>query len=175
MINIRQKTANELKEEESLYRFGAAVAHGIPREVCPTYLVKRDGTKVDTWDLTEEQILGLIEIDLVDYSSPRGTYKKEDRHDLDAFKLASALKGKYIPSVAATLKLSQLETQYGHIVKDLIGSIGAMYDYEKARTVATFLKESNGEFEPATSEEIISILEQMVANEKMKKFAGRKK
>ena len=175
MINIRQKTANELRDEESLYKFGAAVAHGIPKTVCPTYLVKRDGTRIDTWDLTEEQILGLIEIDLVDYTSPRGNYRKDDRTDLDAFKLADVLKGKYVPSVAATLKLSQLELQYGHIVRDLIGTIGAMPTLDKARTVATFLKESNGEFEPATPEEIISILDQMVANEELKKAVGRRK
>lgn len=172
MINIRQKTAAELEEEKSLYSFGAHLVNGIPKPICPTYLVKRDGTRVDTYDLTEEQILGLIEIDLVDYTSPRGTYNRDNRTDLDAFRLAQEVKGHYVPSVSATLKLSQLEQQYGHIVRDLMGTIGSLTHFDNARVIAQFNKECNGDFSQVTQEEIIAVLEQMKINELARKNAN---
>lgn len=165
MINIRTKTEEEIKNEESLYAFGAQIAKGRPKTVCPTYLVKRDGTRVDTYDLTEKEILGLIEIDLVDYTNPRGNYKKDNRTDLDSFHLATELKGHYIPSIDATIKLANLEIQYGHIVRDLMGTIGALNHLSVAEVIARFNKESNGDFEPVTTEEAIVILEQMAVNE----------
>lgn len=169
MINIRYKTAAELEEEKSLYDFAARVAKGIPKPVCPTYLVKRDGTRVNTYDLTEQQILGLIEIDLVDYTSPRGTYNRDNRTDLDAIRLVQEIKGHYIPSVAATLKLCQLEQQYGHILRDLMGSFGSIKYFDNAKTIAEFNKECNGDFSQVTQEEIIAILEQMQNNELARK------
>lgn len=172
MINIRYKTAAELEEEKSLYDFGAHVARGIPKQVCPTYLVKRDGTRVNTYDLTEQQILGLIEIDLVDYTSPNGTYNRDNRTDLDAFRLVQEIRGHYIPSVSATLKLSQLEQQYGHIVRDLMGSFGSLSHFDNARAIAAFNKECNGDFSQVTQEEIIAILEQMKNNELARKNAN---
>lgn len=169
MINIRQKTQAEIREEESLNRFGAAVIHGIPKSVCPTYLMKRDGTKVDTNDLTEEQILGLIQSDLMDYASPQGSYKRTGRTDLDSFKLAEDLKGHYTPSLRATYQMMQLEQQYGHIVVDLMGSMGALVHRDKAKVIAQFQKETSGDFTPVQQDEIMAVIEQMAINEQAKK------
>ena len=169
MINIRQKTQAEISEEESLYRFGAAVVKGIPKSVCPTYLMKKDGTKVDTSDLTEEQILGLFQYDLMDYTSPQGSYKRTGRTDLDSFKLAEVLRGHYTPSLSAALQMEKWEQQYGHIVVDLMGGIGALSYRDKARVIAQFQKETNGDFTPVQQEEIIAVMEQMAINEQAKK------
>ena len=169
MINIRQKTALELKEEQSSYEFGAHIAKGISKTACPTYLVKRDGTRIDTWDLSEEQLLGLIQIDLVDFTSPSGNYKKENRFDLDTFKLLDSVKGHYTPSINATIKMAKLQTQYGHIVADIMGTMGCMKHFRNAKLIATFNKESALDFEPVTNYEVIDVLQQMALNEKNKK------
>lgn len=175
MINIRHKTDEEIKKEESLYRFGAQIAKGISKDVCPTYLVKKDGTKVDTWDLTEEQILGLIQIDLVDFSSPKGNYQRENRHDVDAFKLISAIKGHYTPSIEATIKLMQLHSQYGHIVADIMGSIGCNKYFNDAKTIAAFNKEASGDFDKVSDYEVLEVLEQMALNAKNRKNANTRR
>ena len=155
MINIRQKTQAEMNEEEGLYRFAAAVVHGLPKSVCPTYLIGRDGRKVNTNDLTEDQILELIQIDLIDYVSPQGSYKRTGKTDLDSFKLANVLKGHYIPSLNAALQMLIWEQQYGHIVTDLMGSIGTLAYRDRAK--------------------IIAVIEQMIINEQAKKNASSMK
>ena len=175
MINIRHKTDDEIKEEESLYRFGAQIAKGIPKDVCPTYLVKRDGTRVDTWDLTEDQILGLIQIDLVDFTSPKGNYKKDGRSDLDTFKLIDAIKKHYKPSIEATIKLASLQPEYGHIIADIIGSIGCAKYFSDAKTIATFNKEASGDFDKVSDYEVLEVLEQMAINEKNRKNANTRR
>lgn len=175
MINVRTKTTKEIEEQESLYRFGAAVAKGIPMTVCKTYLMKKDGTKVDTRDLSEQEILGLIANDLKDYSNPNGTYKTNPRTGVDSFKLADAIRDTYTPSIDATIQLYQMKEVYGHIVADLMGSLGSYKISDKAETIARFNKESNGDFSPVETQELISVLQQMSYNEQMRKQQSSKR
>lgn len=169
MINIIKKTEQEINEEQNLYKMGANIADGIVKKVCPTYLIKNDGTKVNTYDLNEEQILGLIQNDLIDYTSTQGTYKTTGRTDLDAIKLAENLKGHYTPSINATLRLTQLEQKFGHIVKDVMGSFGALEHFNKARIIAKFQKDCANDFTQVQQEEIVEVLEQMAINEEKKR------
>lgn len=169
MINIHTKTAQELDKENADYRFGAALVKGIPFEACPTYLMKRDGTRVDTKDLTEEQIIGLIESDVRDFNSPEGSYKKTGRTGLDTFKLIDAVKDTWTPSYEALLQIAGMEQQYGHIIADIMGSIDKNDVRGKARTIASFQKQSNGDFSQVTTDEIMGIIQQMAYNEQMKK------
>lgn len=172
MIKIYQKTQQELENEQKLYNFGAAVAKGMAREACPTYLMKKDGTKVDTYNLTEEQILGIVQNDLIDYVSPQGTYKTTGKIHLDSFVLAEKLNGHYHPSAQGILQFAKMEQQFGGIVRDLMGSFGALKGYEKARVIAQYQKECSGDFLQPNSNEILDVLQQMVVNEQAKKNAS---
>lgn len=166
MIKIMQKTQAEIEKEEADYRLGAALAKGVPMKVCKTYLTKRDGTKVETRDLTENQILVLIYNDLLDFLYPQGSYKTTGRTDLDSFKLITILKEHgYTPSVNAVLQLTQMEQQFGHIVMDIIGSFGTAH-FSEARIIAKFQKESAGDYSQVQNSEIIAVLKQMEINEK---------
>ena len=174
MINVRQKTQAEIEQQEADYRFGAALVKGIPLKVCKTYLTKKDGSRVDTRDLTEEEILGLIHNDLIDFSSAQGSYKTTGRIGLDTFKLIEALKENgYTLSVNAVLQLSQMEQQFGHIVMDVMGSFGTAH-FDKARTIAQFQKESSGDYSQVQTDEVMAVLEQMAVNEKNRKSSKRR-
>lgn len=175
MINVRQKTQSEIEKEAADYRFGASVAGAgaIPMTVCKTYLTKKDGTRVDTRDLTEDQIVGLIYNDLIDFSSAQGSYKTTGRTGLDSGKLIEALRENgYTPSVNAVLQMSQMEQQFGHIVMDIIGSFRTNH-FDRARTIAQFQKESSGDYSQVQTDEIVAVLEQMAVNEKNRNSSKR--
>ncbi len=169
MIKIFYKTKEELEEENGLYHWAAIEVKGIPKVACPTYLIKNDGTKVDTTDLTEEEIMAIIEQDVKDFSSPIGSYKTTGNNHLDSFDLIDATKNSWTPSVDAILQTYHMEKTYGHIMADIRGAMDKNNIVDKAQTIAKFLKEANGYFEPTTKEETIITLQQMSYNEKMKK------
>lgn len=166
MINVYTKTQEEIAKQDSDYARGAAMAGRGARKfsVCPTYLMKKDGTKVDTRDLTEQDMMTLISLDLQDYANPQGTYKSQGRTDLDAFKLLETVKGQNKFSLGSIAQLLQMEDVYGHIVMDLMGSIDGNEALGKARTIASFNKESNGDFSPVDKQDLIAVIQQMQAN-----------
>lgn len=173
MINIYRKNSDELAKEQSEYDFAAHIVKGIPYKACETYLIKKDGTKIDTKDLTEEDILNLIELDLRDFLSPQGSYKTSNRPGLDTFKLLNALENVWDPSYNAILRLYGMQQKYGHIVADLIGTIDKKGIRNLANTIATFQKESNGDFSVVSLEEVITVIEQLSYNEQMRKQNSR--
>ena len=158
MINIHTKIAQELERENADYRFGDALVKEITFKVFPTYLMKKDGTRVDTKDLTEEQILGLIESDVRDFSSSQGSYKTTWMSGLDTFKLIEAVRDTWTPSYEALLQIVGMEQQYGHIIADIMGSVDKNNVGGKARTIASFQKQSNGDFSQVTTDEIMAIM-----------------
>ena len=173
MINIYRKNSDELAKEQSEYDFAAHIVKGLPYKVCETYLIKKDGTKINTKDLTEEDILNLIELDLRDFLSPQGSYKTSNRAGLDTFKLLDTLENVWDPSYNAMLRLCNMQNQYGHIVADIMGIIDKKGIRNIAQTIATFQKESNGDFSDISLEEVITVIEQLSYNEQMRKQNSR--
>lgn len=104
--------------------------------------MKKDGTRVDAKDLTEKQIIGLIESDVRDI---------------------------WTPSYEALLQIAGMEQQYGNIISDVMGSVDKYDVRRKARTIASFQKQSSGDFSQVTTDEITGIIQQTVYNEQMKK------
>ena len=175
MIKIFYKTKEELEEENGLYRWAATEVKGRPKVACPTYLMKNDGTKADTSDLTEEEIMALIAQDVKDFASPIGSYKTTGSNHLDSFNLIKVTKNSWTPSVDAILQTYYMENTYGHIMADIRGAMDQNNIVDKAQTITKFLKEANGNFEPTTKEETIITLQQMSYNEKMKKQTSKTK
>ena len=169
MIHIFTKTDKELQEEQSLYNFGAAVAKGIAKKACPTYLKKVDGTRVDTCDLSEEDILGIIEADVDDFQNPQGTYKTQGIDEPNVFKILRLVKDTWTPSYEAVLRIMQMEQKYGHIMMDILGSADKRNTRTQASTIAYFQKETAGDYTPVTREEMMAVVQQMADNEKRKK------
>ena len=175
MINIYTKSSEEIEKEKIDDMFFSKAVRGIPTGVCPTYLMKRDGTRVDTRDLTEEQIIGLIESDIMDFSSPEGSYKKTGKSLPDTFKLIDIVKDTWTPSYDAILKIAGMEQQYGHIIADIMGAVDKKGVRYEARTIASFQKQSSGDFSQVTNDEVMSIIQQMAYNEKMRKQSRMKR
>lgn len=173
MINIRQKSQNEIREEEGLYSFAAAEVKGTSRKACPTYVVI-NGEKKDTWDLTEEEILSLVARDVADFSRDTISYnKRRGNGSMDSIDLFKSLRKDFELSAKGNLYFLELEKRYGHIMMDLLGSLTKMETMNKARMIAQFQKETNGDFEYATSDEVRAIIEQMAINEENKKKQTR--
>lgn len=158
MINIYTKSKEEVEKQQADYNFGAQIAKGIPFKACSTYLMKKDGTKVDTKDLSENDIMTLIALDLRDPNS-KGK---------DVFKLLKVVGEQWTPSLDAILQLYQMETVYGHIMRDIMGSIG-INAFSDARTIAKFQKESAGDFSPIETADEIAVIQQMKQNQEAKK------
>lgn len=173
MITIYQKTQKEIEEERGLHSWAAREVKGIPKRVCPTYLMKKDGTRVDTSDLTEEQIMAIITKDVQEFSSPTGPYKTSGNSHLTSFDLIKATQDSWTPSIDAILQTYAMEQTYGHIMADLRGSMDKKDLHGKAYTIAKFQKECNGDFTMPSKEEVIAVIQQMSYNEKMKKQMGK--
>lgn len=173
MVTIFQKTQKEIEEERRLYSWAAHEVKGIPKAVCPTYLRKKDGTKVDTSDLTEEQIMAIIDRDVQEYISPTGPYRTTGNSHLVSFDLLKATENSWIPSIDAILQTYAMEQVYGHIMADLRGGMDKRGIVDKARIIAKFQKESSGDFNPPSKDEIVAIIQQMSYNEKMEQQRGK--
>lgn len=168
MITIYQKTRKEIDEERGLYAWAAHEIKGESKTVCPTYLMKKNGTKIDTSDLTEDQIMAIIAQDVQDFFSPTGSYKTTGNNHLSSFDLIDVTKNSWNPSINAILQTYTMEQTYGHTMADLRGYMDKQNIVGKANTIAKFQKESNGDFGLPTEKEVIAIIQQMDYNEKMK-------
>lgn len=168
MINIYTKTHQEIVDEKRLHYWVSREIKDIEKPVCLTYVINNDGTRVDTNDLTENDILNLIEYDIKDFKAVDGSYKRNGNNYPDAFKLIEALGTNYTPTYDGIFRLYQMKQQYGHIIADITG--GLVYKVtDKARMIAKFQKECNGDFSQVSDEDIVSIIQQMNINEIAKK------
>ena len=179
MINIYVKSKEEIAKQDRNYAMGATLAgsRAVKLTVCPTYLLKKDGTRVDTRDLTEQEILLLIANDLQDFTNPQGRYTKSQKAigALDAFKLSKALGENYRPSYNVLIQLLQMEAVYGHIVMDLIGSLNGGDTISKAKAIASFNKETANDFGEVDNYDLIAVIQQMQINAMNRQQARHKK
>lgn len=170
MIKIYSKTQEELKEEQATNDWAVREVKGsITKKACPTYLVQNDGTKVDSYNLTEKDVLTLINYDLKDFCNENGSYKKNNRTGLDTFKLLDTLSEDFKFSHQGIITLMQMETAYGSIAKDVVPVADKDNLRGSAKEIATYIKQSNGDFSETTNEETIEVLQQMQINEMNKK------
>ena len=168
MIKIFYKTQKEIESENALHRWAAREVKGRAKLACPTYLIKTDGNKVDTSELTEEEIMMLISQDVQDFSASNGTYKTTGNNHLDSFDLIKVTEKSWTPSIDAILQTYYMEKTYGHIMADLRGAMDRNNIVNKAETIAKFIKETNGNFDPVNKSEVMTTLQQMSYNEQMK-------
>lgn len=168
MVTIYRKTEQEKLEEKGLNTWAAREVKGVPKAVCPTYLIRKDGTRVDTSDLTEEQIMSIINNDVKEFVSANKSNLPASSSHLSSFDLIEATKDSWTPSIYAILQTYSMQQVYGSIMADIRGCMDRQNVVDKARLIAQFQKESVGDFGIPTEEEVIEVLQQMGYNEKMK-------
>lgn len=169
MFTIYTKTKEEIESEEAI----RAQIHG-NTPICKTYVKTKDGRRINTTSLSDEQIITLIDFDINDFLNPNGYYKRDNRTDLDSFKLAKALGKDYKPSYDLVLNLLAMYSKYGHIVMDIMADFNCGKIYNKASIIVEFQKQTNGNYEAPTIDEIIGVINQMKENE-FKKETNLKK
>ena len=178
MLKVFLKTDKEIEEEENWYRFGAAIAKGIPMKVCPYYLVRKNGEKVNVSDLSEKDIYSFYAQALETAYKDKKNSSKNDAL-AEAFKLTDALiKTDYSPSYEGLRYAFELMENDDKTIsswsQDLIKPLASnKIDY--VNVIATYLQESKGNFEGPTKEQKLQVVNQLEKNAKNKKLAKTKK
>ena len=165
MISIREKEINEVHNEVN-----QNLANGVKKEICLTYIIDNDGTRIDTNDLSEKKIISLIKDDLMDFYAEEGSYKKEYRTRPDSFALAPLVKDKFLPSVHGAYELYKLIPVYGEVVLKILNDFGYMHIIQRTIIIANFFKESHNDFNAITYKEMMIVLEQMTNNESEREY-----
>ena len=168
MITVFQKNEQEIIQE----RFYRHILNDPSQQICPTYLQRKStGEKVDTSDLTEDELIAIIKADIQDYSTQNGSYgsfQNPNRRKPDVFNLAHALQNRTY-SDYFLFQLFQLSLQDGyHMISDIIGALGLNQRLFEVKAIAKFQKECSGDFRGYTTEDMLQVLMQMVQNEKNK-------
>lgn len=167
MIDIKNKTPDEIMAEKRLQYWAPHKGEKPEEKICKTYLIRKDGTRVNTNSLNENEILSLIEDDIKDYNATNGSYKINGNNYLDSFKLLELIGNSYTPSCNGILQLYQMKQQYGDIVTSVMNVLDDKFT-SKARIIAEYQKECNGDFSPINDDDIIPIIQQMNINKMTK-------
>ncbi len=140
----------------------------IIKQVYSTYVVINN-EKRNTRDLTEEEILALIENDIEEYMQDMEAYsKKKGNGLLGTFDLLANLPSDFKLSAKGVLYLLKLEKKFGHIVVGVLNGLTNMELINQAMIIAKFLKETSGNFSDITLDDIYLVIEQMVVNDEKK-------
>lgn len=173
MIKVFTKTKDELEEQQNLYNFGAAVAHGIRKEACPYYVVNKNNEKYDINELTADQILGFCR-DAVSQNDKAFATNKMSSAIKEAFKLMKLLNDKYDYQFKLKDMKKVIELMYGDHnsswFQDLLKPSCAN-KIERIVDVASFIKETKGDFAKPTKEDLLKVTDQMIINEQKRKLA----
>lgn len=155
MIKVYTKINEKISEERGLNSWAAKEVKGIAKPVCPTYLIKSDGTRIDTWDLSAREVYDLLSYELKN-NSPR----VECSEFLESLKpgLKFPLDG-----VLAFLELRNI-SKYPSIVSDVMTSF-CLDTLTSASTIAKFNKECNGDYSSLVDQDLINVVKQMKINE----------
>lgn len=189
MLSVYKKNLTEIEDEKELYKYYNI--EGIKHEVCPTYVLAKDGTKVDVVDLQEDQIIGLYRSALKEFIIARanGEIDKSGKIECisDAFKLTEGLKGRKIISYTGVKSLyefftpdflkeydmpmmgfiltSRDEEEYQNLARQILLPL-IKEKMEKVDLIARYIKESSNDFVSVFPCEKMKVLDQLSLNEK---------
>lgn len=126
---IYRKTDEEIERLQAEHRFGAMLVHGIPSPVCEYFVTHKKRGNVDVWSLSTEDIVG---------------YLIQHAHE-EGFKLLEYCQPEQMIHDYETLQsILSLEEKYGHMIKDIVGSMDTKRLYNDAQTVALYQKRIEG-------------------------------
>jgi len=165
MITINEKSMEDIHREIDINSL-----EGIKKEICLTYITDFNGVKIDTNDLSENKIISLITYDLMDFFAKEGSYQKQYRTSLDAFKLAPLVRDRVMITVNGAYELYRLIPTYGEIMFKILNDFGYMPIIQRAIVIAKFIKESHNDFNAIAYKEMITVLEQMANNESEREY-----
>ena len=136
---IYQKTPKEIKEEKQDYELGAALLKQSKGwDVCPTYIIDKNGNKRDTWSLTPAELYDFCmakgDLNILKYTNEGHSSRYFSQEIRDYTTLSEILK-----------KVNSISDPKLHeLGRDFIGSVRGNTLLDKARTIAAYKTDIEG-------------------------------
>lgn len=171
MLKVFDKTKEEIAKEEAKRKIYAKMDNKPVEEVCPYYVISKQGQKIDVAELSEDQILSFytqaINASLVE----KGNKEFKDGNSLEeASKLTKALNefSPYTPSYKGLKTIVELFEHPNPAIKSFSKDLLMPFAGElikKVDTITTYLLECEGNYEKPTLEEKLIVINQLERNE----------
>ena len=163
---LREKTKEEIESEVNESRAYSRMVGGFGKfssDVCPLVVTKGNGEVKEVWNLSEHEITGLISTMKKDYE----TTKSVDNERMGwTHQILECWGNRHRPSARLALDIMRLKESSAGYVMDMVGDF-ASKPVKDAEIIANYLNGMNGNMKPATNEEIMQVLENMVSIKEM--------
>ena len=148
--SIYQKSEKEIKDEKQDYDLGAAyLKQSKGWDVCPTYIIDKNGNKRDTWSLTPAELYDFCmakgDLNILKYTNKGHSSRYFSQEIRDYTTLSEILKK---VNGTSDPKLHELG-------RDFVGSIGGNTLLDRASTIASYKNDVEGI--KCTPEQIVEV------------------
>lgn len=184
MFKVYEKTKKEIEYERSNSEFLAEILNTEVDKVCPYYLLKKTGEKVDISDLKETEILSIFKQILTRYVDDKeNVVPKHLKSEIinEALKFSKVLSGpdiNYITSYKGLKTVIEFLEHENPVVRSYSKDFFAPLLDDKLKDVETitkYIQESKGNYETPTKEQKIQVIEQIITNEENRELDKRHK
>ncbi len=163
---VYRKTPNDLMRERKERKLSCAPE----RPLCVTYVVTKDGDCIDTDQLTETQILAIArQAILLSAQAHKEGRVLRDNLVIEANCLMEVVKPHYQPTLAGMKVMIPLLQHADNVVqgfaRDVLLTTAERGGLARIQEIARFFKESQGNFDPLTGEDLLRVVNQMQVNE----------
>lgn len=168
---LRVKTEKEINDavsQQSYYNHMVKGRSVIKSDICPLEVTKSNGEVKEVWDLSENEIVGLIE----QMSREIEKGNKDQQRLMWAGQIVKCWGDKYKSfgprTIANLMKVKEnAKTPVGReVVRDFMGPL-ANKKLEEAMVVAQYLNGMQGNMKPATDAQVMQVLENMANMQEM--------
>lgn len=136
---IYRKSDEQIQKEKGEQLYYARLVKGMPSPVCEYFVVHKTKGVIDVWNLSTQDIVNFI------------IANKNN----NGFNILKCCRTEQMINDYATLQsIMAMEEQHGHIIKDIIGSMGGFKLYNEAKAIALY--ETQVENEQITVEDIVN-------------------
>ena len=157
---LREKTKKEIDDMKNMMR---GYKNYNP-EVCPLEVTKSNGEVKDVWDLSENEIGGLIEQISREYEKGN----KDQTRTAWAGQIISCWQSHHVSGISprTAAGLFRLKATSKAPVDDFMGSLGSNV-INNAKVIAKYLNGMNGNMQSPTDAQVLQVLENMASMQEM--------
>lgn len=163
-FKLEKKSQKEIDAIKNQLHFYAQRVKGVAdtSNICPLRVVLANGQKVDTWNLTEQDIINLVKANAKEMTPNNGSLDKVGT--ANTFKVLKSWQEKH-PTVSGDFVsiFYQLRDSFNgaqrEVVRDMLTPL-INETVEKAKINAKFLKGTKNNFKPVTEKEIVAVIKE---------------
>ena len=176
-FKLIEKSPKEIEQIINERRHYAKSVKGVAdTEVCPLTVVMGNGQTVDTWALTEQHIIDLVQANVKEMTSNGPTDKVGTSNSFKVLKSWQE-KHKTVSSDFVSMFYQLRDAQKGakkEIVRDMMTPL-VCETVEKAEQNAKFLKGTRDDFSPVTEKQIIQAIQEQERQLEVQKNMNKEK